>query len=169
MLAAWMLAEGHDVPALRRAARHSRRDDPHDIRQEFGQALEELGAWLPDRGAAELAAGICLARALLSGAVTVAECSRRALGTWDFDDVIYPGLPGNLKDLVLMCHPLGTEHYAHNGGDERLQPAPSPPAAAEPCLAGSRPAGIIQADARSRRSGAAPAQLARWCPWHRTG
>lgn len=99
MLAAQMLAEGHDAPALRRAAGYSRRDDPRDIRQEFGQALEELGAWLPDRGAAELAAGMCLAHALLSGALTVAECSRRALGTWDFDDVIYPGLPGDLKDL----------------------------------------------------------------------
>jgi len=120
MLAAQMLAEGHDAPALRRAAGYSRRDDPRDIRQEFGQALEELGAWLPDRGAAELAAGISLACALLSGALTVAECSRRALGTWDFDDVIYPGLPGDLKDLVLMCHLLGTEHYAPNGGDERL-------------------------------------------------
>ena len=74
----------------------------------------------PDRGAAELAAGMCLAHALLSGALTVAECSRWALGTWDFDDVIYPGLPGDLKDLVLMCHLLGTEHYAPNGGDERL-------------------------------------------------
>jgi len=47
MLAAQMLAEGHDAPALRRAAGYSRRDDPRDIRQEFGQALEELGAWLP--------------------------------------------------------------------------------------------------------------------------
>jgi hypothetical protein len=120
MLAAQMLAEGHDAPALRRAAGYSRRDDPRDIRQEFGQALEELGAWLPDCGAAELAAGMCLAHALLSGALTVVECSRRALGTWDFDDVIYPGLPGDLKDLVLMCHLLGTEHYAPNGGDERL-------------------------------------------------
>ena len=120
MLAARMLAEGHDAPALRRAAGCSRHDDPRDIRQEFGQALEELGACLPDRGAAELAAGICLARALLSGALTIAECSRRALGTWDFDAVIYPGLPVELKDLVLMCHLLGTEHYAPSGGDERL-------------------------------------------------
>lgn len=120
MLAARMLAEGHDTPALRRAAGYSRRDDPRDVRQEFGQALEELGAWLPDRGAAELAADICLARVLLSGALTVAGCSHRALGIWDFDDVIYAGLPGDLKDLVLMCHLPGTEHYAPNGGDERL-------------------------------------------------
>ena len=58
VLAAQMLAEGHDA---RRSAGHSRRDDPRDIRQEFGQALEELGAWLPGRGAAEPAAGICRA------------------------------------------------------------------------------------------------------------
>jgi hypothetical protein len=120
MLAARMLAEGHDTPALRRAAGCSRRDDPRDIRQEFGQALDELGARLPDRGAAELAAGTSLARALLSGALTIAECSSRALEIWDFDDIIYPGLPGDLKDLALMCHLLGSEHYAPSGGDERL-------------------------------------------------
>ena len=125
MLAARMLAEGHDTPALRRAAGYGRRDDPRDIRQEFGQALEELGAWLPDRGAAELAAGISLARALLSGGLTIAECSRRALGIWDLDDVIYPGLPDDLKDLALMCHLLGTEYYAPSGGDERLLEAAS--------------------------------------------
>jgi hypothetical protein len=60
MLAARMLAEGGDTPALRRAAGYSRRDDPRDIREEFGQALDELGAWLPDRGAAEPAAGMPL-------------------------------------------------------------------------------------------------------------
>ena len=104
MLAARMLAEGQDTPALRRAAGYSRRDDPRDIREEFGQALDELGTRLPDRSAAELAAGTSLARALLSGALTIAACSRRVLGTWDLDDVIYPGLAGDLKDLVLMCY-----------------------------------------------------------------
>lgn len=74
----------------------------------------------PRPRAAELAAGISLARAVLSGALTIAGCSRRALGIWDFDDVIYPGLPGDLKDLVLMCFLHGTEHYAPSGGDERL-------------------------------------------------
>jgi hypothetical protein len=49
MLAARMLAEGHDTPALRWAAGCSRRDGPRDIREEFGQALDELGAWRPDR------------------------------------------------------------------------------------------------------------------------
>ena len=91
MLAARMLAEGHDTPAVRRAAGFGRRDDPRDIRQEFGQSLDELGVWLPDRGAAELAAGMSLARALLSGALTIAGCSRRARDIWDFDHVIYPG------------------------------------------------------------------------------
>ena len=77
MLAARMLAEGHDTPALRRAAGLGRRDDPRGIRQEFGQALEELGEWLPDHGAAELAAGISLARALLNGALTIADLTAR--------------------------------------------------------------------------------------------
>jgi len=77
MLAARMLAEGHDTPALRRAAGCSRRDDPRDMRQAFGPAPEELGVWLPDRGAAGLAAGTSLARALASGALTIAGCSSR--------------------------------------------------------------------------------------------
>lgn len=47
VLAARMLAGGHDTPALRRAAGGSRRDDPRDIRQELGQALGEQGAWPP--------------------------------------------------------------------------------------------------------------------------
>lgn len=64
MVAAQLLAEGHDSPALRQAAGYSRSDDPRDIREEFGHALEELGAWLPSRDAAELAAGSCPARAL---------------------------------------------------------------------------------------------------------
>lgn len=120
MVAAQLLAEGHDSPALRQAAGYSRSDDPRDIREEFGRALEELGAWLPSRDAAELAAGGCLARALLGGALTIPECSRRALGIWGLDDVIYPGLADDLKDFVLMCFLYGTEHYSASGGDDRL-------------------------------------------------
>ena len=66
--------------------------------------------------AAELAAGVSLARALLSGALTIAGCSRQVLGTWDLDDVIYPGLPDDLKELVLICFLRGTEHYAPGPG-----------------------------------------------------
>lgn len=120
MLAAQMLAEGHDTPALRQTAGYTRHDDPRDIREEFGRALDELGTWLPGRAAAELAAGTCLARALLSGTLTIAECSRRASGLWGFREVISGGLPDHLKDLVLMCFLHDTEHYDANGGDERL-------------------------------------------------
>ncbi len=52
--------------------------------------------------------------------MTIAGCSRRVLGIWDFDAVIDPGLPGDLEDLALMCHLLRTEHYAPSGGGERL-------------------------------------------------
>jgi hypothetical protein len=41
MLAAQMLAEGHDTPALRRAPGPAR-DDPRDVREEFQLAL---GSW----------------------------------------------------------------------------------------------------------------------------
>jgi hypothetical protein len=120
MLAARMLAEGHDTPALRRAAGFARDDDPRDVREEFQHALAELGVWIPDRDAAELAAGISLARELLSGGLPIAECAGRACGIWDFDDVIYPRLPGDLMELVLMCWLHGGEEYDVNGGDERL-------------------------------------------------
>jgi hypothetical protein len=42
----------------------------------------------------------------------------------DLDEAIYPGLPDDLKDLVLMCFLLSTEHYADSGSDERLLAAP---------------------------------------------
>lgn len=75
---------------------------------------------IPDRDAAELAAGISLARELLSGGLPIAECAGRACGIWDFDDVIHPGLPGDLMEMVLMCWLHGSEEYDANGGDERL-------------------------------------------------
>src|SRR5215469_3681254 len=111
MLAARMLAAGHDTPALRRAAGFARDDDPRDIREEFQRALVELGAWMADRAAAELVAGISLARELLSGGLPIAECARRACGIWEFDEVIYPVLPGDLEELVLMCWLYGGEEY----------------------------------------------------------
>ena len=76
--------------------------------------------WLPGRDAAELAAGISLACELLSGAMPIAGCVSRACGIWDFDDVLYPGLPADLMELVLMCWLHGGEEYDLNGGDERL-------------------------------------------------
>lgn len=120
MLAARMLAEGHDTPALRRVAGLGRGDAPPDIREEFGRALAELGVWIPDRGAAELAVGISLARELLNGGLSIAECSARACSVWDFDDVIYPHLPDDLEELVLMCWLYSGEEYDVNGGDKRL-------------------------------------------------
>jgi hypothetical protein len=120
VLAARMLAEGHDTPAFRRAAGLARDDDPRDVREAFQDALAELGVWLPGRDAAELAAGISLARELLSGALPIAGCVSRAWGIWDVGDVLDPGLPGDLMELVLMCWLHGGDEYDLNGGDERL-------------------------------------------------
>jgi hypothetical protein len=61
-----------------------------------------------------------LARELLSGRLPVAECAGRTCLIWDFDGVIYPGLPGDLSELVLMCWLHGGEEYDVNGGDKRL-------------------------------------------------
>lgn len=49
MPAAQVLAEGFDTPALCQAAGCSRRDDPRDVRAEFGRPLAGLGAWPPAR------------------------------------------------------------------------------------------------------------------------
>jgi hypothetical protein len=98
----------------------ARDDDPRDIREEFQRALAELGAWIADRDAAALVAGISLARDLLSGGLPIAECARRACGIWEFDEVIYPVLPGDLEELVLMCWLYGGQEYDANGGDDRL-------------------------------------------------
>jgi hypothetical protein len=61
-----------------------------------------------------------LARDLISGALPVADCVRRACGIWDFGDVLYPGLSGDLRELALMCWLHGDGEYEVNGGDERL-------------------------------------------------
>jgi hypothetical protein len=53
VLAAQLLAEGHDSPALRHAAALAAGDDLATIRSVFEQALAELGIWIPDRAAAE--------------------------------------------------------------------------------------------------------------------
>jgi hypothetical protein len=101
--------------------RRSALDTPPGEHERHGpSALAELGVWTPDRDAAELAAGMSLARELLSGGLSIAECASRACGNWDFDDVIHPGLPGDLMELVLMCWLYGGEEYDLNGGDERL-------------------------------------------------
>jgi hypothetical protein len=65
VLAARLLAEGHDSSALRDAAALAPGDDPGTIRDLLRQALAELGVWIPDRAAAEQAAAVSLARALL--------------------------------------------------------------------------------------------------------
>jgi hypothetical protein len=108
-----MLAQEQDTPALRRAAGYSRRDDPRGIRQELSRALQELGAWLPGRGDWRLARAA-------QRRPGDHRCSRRAPGIWDFDVVTDSGLPGDLRDQVLMCSLLGTGHYAPSGGDEGL-------------------------------------------------
>jgi len=120
VLAARLLAEGHDSPALRHAAALAAGDDPATIRSVFEQALAELGIWIPDRAAAEQAAAASPARALLEGKLSTAECARKVRRIWDFDDVIYPVLPPSVEELVLMCWLHGGEEYDTNGGDKRL-------------------------------------------------
>jgi hypothetical protein len=120
MIAARLLAVGHDTPALRLAAGFGVRDDPRDIRAAFQQALTELGVWLPDPHAAQALAGAQVASDLLAGRLPVEDAVRRLREIWDFDDVIYRVLPADLEDLVLMSWLHGGQEYELNGGDQRL-------------------------------------------------
>jgi hypothetical protein len=95
-------------------------DDPRHIRGAFQQALVELGAWIPDRAAAEAIAGRSLARGLVAGRLRIAECADRVRQIWDFDDVLYPALPADLEELVVMSWLQGGEEYEPNGRDQRL-------------------------------------------------
>lgn len=98
-------------------------DDPVSIRLAFEQALAELGVWIPDRNAAEQAAAASLARRLLDGDLSAADCALRVRSIWEFDYVIFPVLPPGVEELVVMCWLHGGEEYDVNGGDERLMAA----------------------------------------------
>ncbi len=47
-------------------------------------------------------------------------CGSRAAAPLSWQPVIYPGLPGDLEELVLMCWLHGGEEYEVSGGGERL-------------------------------------------------
>jgi hypothetical protein len=123
MLAAQLLADGHDSPALRQAAALASGDHPATIRRTLEQALADLGAWVPDRAAAEQSAARSLARALLDGSLSATDSARQVRRVREFDDVIYPVLPPDVEEFVLMCWLHGSEEYERNGGDDRLQSA----------------------------------------------
>ncbi len=53
MVAADLLAAGHDSPSLRDLAGRSRHEHPADIRELFGHTMEELGIQIPDYETAE--------------------------------------------------------------------------------------------------------------------
>ncbi len=115
MLAARLLVDGHDNPALRQATSITAKDDPRDIRE----ALNELCVWIPDRSTAQLHLGVQAARDLVVGRISIEECGRRVRDIWEFDDLIYRTLPADLDELVSMCWVFG-EEYDRNGGDHRL-------------------------------------------------
>jgi hypothetical protein len=120
MLAARLLAEGHDSPALREAAGLSARNDPRDIRSAFCAALGELGAWLPDMAAAQVRVGVAAARDLVAGRISIEECARRVCNVWEFDDAIHHALPNDIDELVAMCWVFPGDDYDANGGNDRL-------------------------------------------------
>jgi hypothetical protein len=121
MIAAQLLADGYDSPALRHVAGLGAHDDSRDIRSAFQQALAELDAWLPDRTAAYERLGRLLAAAVLSGEVGIGECAERVRGVVEFDEVIYHALPAKLEGFVRMCWLRGSgQTYEENGGDRHL-------------------------------------------------
>jgi hypothetical protein len=101
--AARLLAAGYDTPALRRAAGHGRHDDPRDIRDEFRDALIELGAWLADDMSARKRATVLAARDVRAGRISPAGCAGRVRRLWNFDDVVYGVVPAELREFVRVC------------------------------------------------------------------
>jgi hypothetical protein len=131
MLAARLLAGGHDAPALRRAAALGAQEDPRDIRDAFRAALEELGGWVPDLLTAQLRACASAARDLLAGRIPIEECARRIRDACPFDDVLHQALPADLDELALLSWLRPGGEYDANGGDEGLLSAARAVAAAD--------------------------------------
>jgi hypothetical protein len=77
MLAAHLLAAGHDSPSLRDLASRSRREHPATIRRLFGHAMEELGVLIPDDETAERCLLHHMATQLSVGAMSPAEVAGR--------------------------------------------------------------------------------------------
>jgi hypothetical protein len=121
MIAAVLLSDGYDSPALREVAGLGRHDDPRDVRSAFQQALIELDAWLPDRIAAYVHISRSVAAAILSGEASMHACTRRICEVIEFDEVIYHALPPALEDFARMCWLYGSgDLYEENGGHRRL-------------------------------------------------
>ncbi|MFF9623809.1 hypothetical protein [Streptomyces griseosporeus] len=77
MLAAHLLAAGHDSPSLCDLAGRSRREHPATIRRLFGHAMDELGILIPDDETAERCLLHHLATQLAAGAMSPAEAAAR--------------------------------------------------------------------------------------------
>jgi hypothetical protein len=77
MVAANLLAAGHDSPSLRDLAGRSRREHPAEIRRLFGHTMEELGIQIPDYETAQRCFLHHLATELSAGAVSPKEAAAR--------------------------------------------------------------------------------------------
>jgi hypothetical protein len=95
-------------------------DDPRDLRDTFVRALQELGVWLPDRGAAEDDLGRELAGDLLSMRISLEDTARHVCQVWELDEAIHHGLSPKLEAFVRMAWLYGGPFYQSNGGDGRL-------------------------------------------------
>ncbi|MDH6229158.1 MULTISPECIES: hypothetical protein [Streptomyces] len=77
MVAAHLLAAGHDSPSLRDLAGRSRHEHPAEIRQLFGHTMEELGIQIPDYETAERCLLHHMATQLSAGAMSLKETTAR--------------------------------------------------------------------------------------------
>lgn len=77
MLAAHLLAAGHDSPSLRDLAGRSRREHPAEIRWLFGHTMEELGIRIPDYETAERCLLHHMATQLSASAISPKEAATR--------------------------------------------------------------------------------------------
>ncbi|MFE8015135.1 hypothetical protein ACFU3O_20645 [Streptomyces antibioticus] len=77
MVAAHLLAAGHDSPSLRDLAGRSRHEHPADIRELFGHTMEELGIQIPEYETAERCLLHHMATQLSAGVLSPKEAAAR--------------------------------------------------------------------------------------------
>ena len=98
-VAAELLADGHDSPALREIAALPRGDAVRE-RELFADGLRQLGVFIDGPRAArdlQMRRWACQA---LNGTMARAELVRRVRGLLDFDDL----MPGAIRALGIICH-----------------------------------------------------------------
>jgi hypothetical protein len=104
MMAAHLLADGYDSPALREIAGMPTADVVV-LREVFVEALRQLGVVVDGLREAQLLQFRRWVGQTLDETMPRAELVMRVCGLWEFDELAFgEGLPGAVRGFGLMCH-----------------------------------------------------------------